>query len=88
MLIKIQLFHRVADTQHEGRASPYDPDRSVENHLRGETDGPDNRTQDAQAPATNTNGQNLFQNPRSVPSTTGPTVSGSRYSQPPNKGPG
>ena len=22
-----------ADTQHEGRASPYDPDRSVENHL-------------------------------------------------------
>ena len=22
-----------ADTQHDGRASPYDPDRSVENHL-------------------------------------------------------
>ena len=22
-----------ADTQHEGRASPYDPDQSVENHL-------------------------------------------------------
>ena len=22
-----------ADTQHEGRSSPYDPDRSVENHL-------------------------------------------------------
>ena len=22
-----------ADTQHEGRASPYDPNRSVENHL-------------------------------------------------------
>ena len=35
-----------------------------------------------------TNGQNSFQNPsRSVPSTTGPTVSGSnRYSQPPNNG--
>ena len=78
-----------ADTQREGRASPYDPDRSVENHLQGEADGPDNRTQGAQAPATNTNGQNSFQNLRSVPSTTGPTVSGSnRYSQPPNKGPG
>ena len=44
------------------------------------------------APAANTNttnGQIPFQNPRDVPSTTGPTVSGSnRYSQPPNKGPG
>ena len=78
-----------ADTQCEGRSSLYDPNRSVENHLRGETDGPDNRTQGAQAPATNTNGQNSFQNQRSVPSTSGPTVSGSnRYSQPPNKGPG
>ena len=60
----------------------------MENHLRGEAAGPDNRTQGAQASATNTNGQNSFQNLRSVPSTTGPTVSGSRYSQPPNKGPG
>ena len=39
--------------------------------------------------ATNTNGQNSFQNQSSVPSTSGPTVSGSnRYSQPSNKGPG
>ena len=80
-----------ADTQHEGRASPYDPDHSVENHLRGEAAGPDNQTQGAQAPTTNTNTTNnqiLFQNPRrSVPNTTGPAVSGSnRYSQPPNKG--
>ena len=78
------------DTQHEGRASPYDPDRSVENHLRGEAAGPDNGPQGTQAPATNsnmTNGQIPFQNPRSVPNTTGPTVSGgNRYSQPPNKG--
>ena len=79
-----------ADTQQEGRASPYDPDRSVENHLRGEAPSPDNETQGTQAPATNskmTNGQIPFQNLRGVPSTTGPTVSGSnRYSQPPNKG--
>ena len=80
-----------ADTQHEGRASPYDPNCSVENHLRGEAAGPDNETQGTQAPTTNTNmtnGQIPFQNPqRSVPSTTGPTVSSSkRYSQPPNKG--
>ena len=80
-----------ADTQHEGRASPYDPDRSVENHLRGEAAGPDNETQGTQAPTTNTNmtnGQILFQNPlRGVPSTTGPTGQcDNRYSQPPNKG--
>ena len=80
-----------ADTQHKGRSSPYDPNRSVENHLRSEADGPDNRMQGAQAPATNTNmtnGQISFQNPlRSVPSTTGPTgQSNNRYSQPPNKG--
>ena len=79
--------------QHEGRASLYDPDLSVENHLRGEAAHPDNRTQGTQAPATNTNmtnGQILFQNPpRGVPSTTGPTgPSNNRYSQPPNKGPG
>ena len=66
--------------------------RSVENHLRGEAAGPDNRTQGTQAPVTNTNTTNVqipFQSTRSVPNTTGPTVSGSnRYSQPPNKGPG
>ena len=76
------------DTQHEGRASPYDPDQSVEIHLRGEAAHPDNGTQ---APVTNlntTNAQIPFQNPpRGVTSTTGPTVSSSnRYSQPPNKG--
>ena len=77
-----------ADTQYEGRVSPYDPDRSVEIHLRGEAAHTDNGTQ---APATNanmTNGQIPLQNPpRGVHSTTGPTVSSSnRYSQPPNKG--
>ena len=82
-----------ADAQHEGRASPYDPDCSVENHLRGEAAGPDNETQGAQAPTTNTNNTNSqipFQNPqRSVPKTTGPTTAGSnRYSQTPKKGPG
>ena len=78
-----------ADTQHEGWASPYDPDRSVENHLRGEAAGPDNETQGAQAPTTN-NMQIPFQNPpRCVPSTTGPTGQyDNRYSQPSNKGPG
>ena len=65
-----------AGIQHEGRASPYDPDLSVENHLRGEAAHPDNGTQGMQAPATNTNtvdfnGQISFQNPpRGVPSTT------------------
>ena len=39
-----------ADTQHEGRASPYDPNRLVENHLQGEAVCTDNSTQ---APATN-----------------------------------
>ena len=82
-----------ADTQHDGRASPYDPDRSVENHLRGEAAGQDNQTQGAQAPTTNTNSTNnqiQFQNTqRHVPSTTGPTGQcDNRYSQPPNKGPG
>ena len=55
-----------ADTQHEGRASPYDPDRSVEIHLQSEAASPDNRTQGTQAPTTNTNmtnGQIPFQNP-------------------------
>ena len=81
------------DTQHEGQASPYDPNQSVEIHLQGEAAHPDNRTQGTQAPATNTNmtnGQISFQNPpRSVPSTTSSTgQSNNRYSQPPNKGPG
>ena len=52
--------------QHEGRTSPYDPDLSVENHLRSETAHPDDGTQGTQAPATNTNttnGQISFQNP-------------------------
>ena len=81
-----------ADTQNEGRASPYDPDRSVEIHLRSGTASPDNGTQGTQAPATNTNTTNVqipFQNPRGVPSTTSPTgQSNNRCSQPPNKGPG
>ena len=82
-----------ADTQQDRRASPYDPDRSVENHLRGEAAGSDNQTQGAQAPTTNTNMTNSqipFQNPpRTVPSTTGPTGQcDNRYSQPSNKGPG
>ena len=76
-----------------GRASPYDPDRSVENHLRGQAAGSDNQTQGAQAPTTNTinnNNQIQFQNTqRHVTSTTGPTGQrDNRYSQPSNKGPG
>ena len=86
---KNPIVSQGADTQHEGRASPYDPDQSVENHLRGEAAGPDNETQGAQAPTTN-NIQIPFQNPtRHVSSTTGSTgQSNNRYSQPPNKGPG
>ena len=80
-----------ADTQHDGQASPYDPDRSVENHLRGQAAGPSNQTQGAQAPTTNTsatNNQNQFQNTQKhVPSTTGPTGQlDNRYSRPSNKG--
>ena len=82
-----------ADTQQGGRASPYDPDRSVENHLRSQAAGSDNQTKGAQAPTTNTNNTNnqiQFQNTRRhVPSTTGPTDQcDNRYSQPSNKGPG
>ena len=40
-LINKNSIPQGTDTQHEGRASPYDPDRSVENHLRGEAAGPD-----------------------------------------------
>ena len=58
--------------------------------MQGEAAGPDNETQGTQAPATNTNTTNVqipFQNPRSVPNTTGPTgQSNNRYSQPPSKG--
>ena len=82
-----------ADTQHGRRASPYDPDRSVENHLQGQAVGSNNQTQGAQAPTTNTNVTNnqiQFQNTqRCVPGTTGPTGQrDNRYSQPTNKGPG
>ena len=80
-----------ADTQQDGRTSPYDPDRSVENHLRGQAAGPDNQARGAQTPTTNannTNNQIQFQNTqRCVPSTTGPTGQrDNRYSQPSNKG--
>ena len=82
-----------ADTQQDGRALPYDPDRSVENHLRGQAASSDNQTQGAQAPTTNinaTNNQIQFQNiQRCVPNATGPTGQhDNRYSQPSNKGPG
>ena len=33
-----------ADTQQDRRTSPYDPDRSVENHLQSQAAGPDNQT--------------------------------------------
>ena len=80
-----------ADTQHDGRASLYDPDRSVKNHLRCQAAGSNNQTQGAQAPTTNinaTNNQIQFQNnQRCAPSTTGPTGQrDNRYSQPSNKG--
>ena len=82
-----------ADTQQGGRASPYDPDRSVENHLRGQAAGSDKPPQGAQAPTTNKNTDNnqmQFQNTQKcVTSTTGPTGQrDNRYSQPSNKGPG
>ena len=32
-----------ADTQQDGRTSPYDPDHSVENHLQSQAAGPDNQ---------------------------------------------
>ena len=89
-LIKIP-FHRGADTQQGGRASPYDPDRSVENHLRGEAAGSNNHAQGAQAPTPNTinnNDQIQFQNTQKcVTSAAGPTGQrDNRYSQPANKG--
>ena len=79
--------------QHEGRTSPYDPDLSVENHLRNDTAHPGDGAQGTQTTATSTNtanfnGQTSFQNPpRGVASTNGSTgPSNNRYSQPPNKG--
>ena len=82
-----------ADTQQGGRASPYDPDRSVENHLRGQAAGSNNPTQGAQAPTPNTinnNNPTQFQNSQKcVTSATGPTGQRDyKYSQPSNKGPG
>ena len=82
-----------ADTQQGRRASPYDPDRSVENHLQDQAAGSNNNTQGAQAPthnAINNNDQIQFQNTQkhvtSATSTTGQRDN--RYSQPANKGPG
>ena len=91
-LIKV-LFHRGADTQQGGRASPYDPDRSVENHLRDPAAGSNNQTQGAQAPTPNTVNNNNpipFQNSQKhVTNATGPTGQrDNKYSQPSNKGPG
>ena len=82
-----------ADTQQDGRTSPYDLDHSVENHLRSQAAGPDNQTRGARAPTTNTNNINnqiQFQNTqRCVLSTTGPTGQrDNRYSQPSKTGPG
>ena len=72
-------------------ASPYDPDRSVENHLQGQAAGSNNHAQGAQAPtpnAINNNDQIQFQNTqRHVTSATGPTGQcDNRYSQPAYKG--
>ena len=80
-----------ADTQQGRRALLYDPDRSVENHLRGQAAGSDNPPQGAQAPTTNKNTDNnqiQFQNTQKcVTSITGPTGQcDNRYSQPSNKG--
>ena len=82
-----------ADTQQGGRASPYDPDHSVENHLRDQAAGSNNNAQGAQAPTHNeidNNDQIQFQNmQKHVTSATGPTGQrDNRYSQPANKGPG
>ena len=82
-----------ADTQQGGRASPYDPDCSVENHLRDQAAGSNNHAQGAQAPTSNTinnNDQIQFQNmQKHVTSATGPTGQrDNRYSQPAYKGPG
>ena len=82
-----------ADTQQGGRASPYDPDRSVENHLEGEAAGSNNNAQGAQAPSPSTiNNNNLihFQTTQKrITSATGPTGQlRNGYPRPANKGPG
>ena len=82
-----------ADTQQGGRTSPYDPDRSVENHLREQAAGSNNQTQSAEAPTPNTINNNnpiLFQNSQKrVNNATGSAGQrGNKYSQPSNKGPG
>ena len=82
-----------ADTQQGGRASPYDPDRSVENHLEGEAASSDNNAQGAQAPSPNTiNNNNLihFQTTqKQITSATGPTGQlRNGYPRPANKGTG
>ena len=91
--INKNTFPQGADTQQGGRASPYDPDRSVENHLRGQAAGSNIQTQSAQAPTPNTinnNNQIQFQTTqRHITGATGPTGQrDNRYSQPANKGPG
>ena len=48
------------------RASPYDPNRSVEDHLQGEAAGPDYETQGAQAPTTNNIIKFLFRTPQDM----------------------
>ena len=79
-----------ADTQQGGRTSPYDPDRSVENHLREQAAGSNNQTQSAQAPTPNTTNNNPipFQNSQKrATNITGPAGQrGNKYSQPSNKG--
>ena len=63
-LIKI-LFHRVLTHNRMEGHHCMTPDRSVENHLRGQAAGSDNPTRGAQAPTTNTNATNnqiQFQN--------------------------
>ena len=80
-----------ADTQQGGRASPYDPDRSVENHLEGEAAGSNNNAQSAQAPSPSTiNNNNLihFQTTQKrITSATGPTGQlNNGYPRPANKG--
>ena len=82
-----------ADTQQGGRASPYDPDRSVENHLEGEVAGSSNNAQGAQAPTPSTiNNSNLIQfqtTQKRITGATGPT--GQRdngHPRPADKGPG
>ena len=82
-----------ADTQQGGRTSPYDTDRSVENHLEGEAAGSDNNAQGAQAPTPSTiNNSNLIQfqtTQRRITDAMGPTGQrDNRHPRPANKGSG